>query len=100
MTLISEKTNTLLSRVKTGNEKIWDAYNWALVIDVEKERDKWDQAMDKIERAVARLNLLCLELEASGYERCIYDKPTCSLTKPWAFCWACPSKTEHWRSEC
>jgi hypothetical protein len=86
-----------LARVRDGNEKIWDVFRAALDLDIETQRDRWDREMDRVEKAVERLSWLCQEIEALGYTGCLYDKPTCSLQEEWAWCWACPSKTPHWR---
>jgi hypothetical protein len=51
--------------------------------------------MDNFEKGTDKLGVLCLQLQAEGFESCLYDEPRCRGVKE-IVCWACPSKTAHW----
>ena len=96
-----EEIEALKNRVKIGNDKLFKA--WLQIREIvngeeqSRQDDKWFQARDK-------LNNLCLELQAKGYEDCLFTEdgkknrlcPT-EAVKYW--CWVCPSKIGYWRNE-
>lgn len=97
----------LLDRVRTGNDKLWNA--WRQIRDIgdkdEKERqyDRWHEAKDK-------LNLLAKELVAKGFRDCLYMENGkkirgCLYNKdnPEWFCNTCPAQLgkgpSYWEDE-
>ncbi len=88
-----DKTQTLLTRVRAGNNALFSA--WQEACKVADDVPAWTAQMDRVERAWPRLYALWLELEAQGYGQCLYDTPKC--TDPGWFCFACPSKNEEYR---
>jgi len=87
----------LIMRVKTGNERLKQEFFAACLADESGENDKYEYHMQRIDKAYVKLERLCLELEVSGYEKCLYEKPLCTNSSYWCYC--CPSKIPHWRVE-
>ena len=94
--------SVLIERVKTGNDKLFRA--WQQIIEIKdkaeqaKQREAWHQATKK-------LSALCTELKLRGYVDCLYKgkdgKRTKScLSNPDHFwCQVCPSATPYWEEE-
>ena len=95
----------LRDRVKRGNDLLFRA--WVQILEIEDleeqslNDDRWYRARDK-------LYYLCLELEAKGYEDCLYIDEQGKKTKnclqnpdPTFFCRVCPcaSGKALWYSE-
>ena len=97
----SPEVLSLRDRVKSGNDKLFKA--WLQILEInDKERQfeedaRWYKAWDK-------LHYLCLELQAKGYEDCLYvenGKKTrlCSQDVGTHWCWVCSSTKFYWRDE-
>lgn len=84
------KTEALLNRVRLGNFRLHEA--WVVACRAETD-ELFERHMAKVDKASPLLESLCLELEVSGYETCLYDKPRCrdSADKNW-WCYVCPAK--------
>jgi hypothetical protein len=95
---MTTSNSELLERVRNGNAKITEVYQWALLIDLSKDREKWDKEMDRVDKAATRLTWLCMELEAKGFHGCIQAEPICAPPGN-GFCWVCPSETPYWRGQ-
>jgi maltooligosyltrehalose synthase len=92
----------LRERIRVGNDKLTKA--WLQILDIKdkvvqnREDDRWYKARRKLE-------YLCLELQAKGYEDCLYldengRKERQCPTDPTKFwCWVCSSKKPYWRDE-
>ena len=79
----------LLERVKNGNKKLLDT--WKQSCDSEPEES--EHLMKMIDKAWPRLNNLCLYLQASGFNDCLYGELFCSQNEE-RFCYVCPELTK------
>lgn len=86
----STKQIVLLNRVRKGNELLWQTRQHAVECSSLEESEA---LMVSIDRAWPRLASLCLELEVSGFENCLYGEPRCrgAACSPGWFCYVCPS---------
>jgi hypothetical protein len=90
-TTLKSNTENLVSRIKSGNDKIWSVYNAALSIDLNKETERFDREMDRVSNAIPRLAYLVQELQLMGYRDCLYPENR-PCKKPDQWCWACPAE--------
>lgn len=97
----SPEVLALRDRVKVGNDKLTKAWLQVLQIGDPQERayqdERWYKAKEKLE-------YLCLELEAKGYEDCLYIEDgrkgrRCPQSPDSSWCWVCPSTKPYWRNE-
>lgn len=81
-----------LKRLREGNEKIWDRWEWLAKTDLTAEnRHKYLEAWD---RAVATVMTLGDQLAMVGYDRCIYGAAAhsfedCPKQKQGRVCFSC-----------
>jgi hypothetical protein len=80
----------LKERVRSGNDKLLDAWEKG------KRDGDIDRQLERIGNSWPKLSNLCLELEANGFNECLYDKPKCKTGDIEQFCFVCPRETIHW----
>lgn len=82
-----QTSEELVRRIVKGND--WCRAAWQRCCDAaDGDETAWHRQLEMFHRGTARLDILCLQLEASGYEKCLYQKPICLDTDEVA-CWAC-----------
>jgi hypothetical protein len=79
----------LKSRVIKGNE--WAQEAWKKCCDTMEQDELWKANMLSFENGCRKLNVLCLQLEASGWEKCLYPSLRCRERPADLTCFACPS---------
>lgn len=93
----------LRDRIIRGNQKLFDA--WLKIREFAHNTEKWSQQMDRWSEAQTKLHYLCLELQAKGYEDCLYldengKRVKSCLNNPDGFwCQVCPSRFRYWEKE-
>jgi len=94
----SEETLSLLERVKTGNEKLFRA--WEQIREMKGE--SWIKGMDNFAEAHKKLRNLCHKLQLLGYNDCLYmvdGKKTKNCHNQVYWCQVCPSQIRYWEME-
>ena len=96
----SPETIALRDRVILGNDVLFKAWLQIREFDGaerEEQLDRWNEAQEKLHR-------LCLELQALGYEDCLYikdgKKSKSCISEPDQFwCQVCSSSHPYWEEE-
>lgn len=63
----------LLTRVRNGNQVLYNAWLEAC----QSDDAGYEAMMCRIDKSLPRLHNLCLQLQASGFDKCLYDVPRC-----------------------
>lgn len=97
----SPEVLALRDRVKAGNDKLFKA--WLVIRDIEDGEER-EQQLDRWNVAQEKLYYLCLELQAKGYEDCLYIEngkktKTCINEADGWWCQVCSSNHPYWREE-
>jgi hypothetical protein len=67
---------------------LWAA--WQQCCDAaDGDETAWRRQLEMFRRGTDRLYILCLQLKASGFTKCLYDTSLCLGTTE-ITCWACP----------
>lgn len=98
----SSEVLALRDRVISGNKKLNDA--WEQICQVNHESQEWEDLLERWHQANERLSLLCTELQAKGYEDCLYldsqgRKTVKCLEQSGIGCRVCPSTYPYWEKE-
>lgn len=89
----------LKQRVKAGDQKLNDA--WKAICQIDHNSQRWSDELEKWHQANEKLSMLCMQLEALGFEDCLYIDDgikTQSCLKDLS-CRVCPSKIRYWETE-
>ena len=78
----------LKPRVLKGNE--WCNDLWKRCQATTDNEVLWKQNMLAFEKGTRKLEQLCTELEAAGWEACLYETMKCKEHRGDITCWACP----------
>lgn len=92
----------LRDRVIKGNDILFKA-----LLEIEElveDREVWSREMDRLHEARLKLDGLCTELKAQGYEDCLYmengQKTKSCLSEPGGWrCQVCSSDIKYWEQE-
>ncbi len=85
---MNSQTSDLVRRIRNGND--WCRSIWQKCCDTANgDETVWRRNLAMFHAGTERLYILCLQLEASGFKQCLYDKPLCLDTLD-ITCWACP----------
>lgn len=91
----------LKQRVKAGNKRLNDA--WEAICQIDHNSQRWADELERWHQANEKLSKLCTQLEALGFESCLYIEngiktkpclPVDSLS-----CRVCPSQIRYWETE-
>lgn len=90
----------LKQRVKTGNDKLYQALKRIQQI---KDNEERSYQMGRFLEAKRKLNGLCQELKNAGFVECLYmeegKKTRLCLRDPEGWCQVCPSNHPYWEDE-
>lgn len=89
---LTSRQQFLLGKVRSGNDKFIDAWNHGIETPGNEEVIK---QLNRISNSYRYLSNLVIELESTGYNRCLYDEPKCK-NDPQYFCFVCPRETTKW----
>lgn len=98
----SEEVLALRDRIILGNQKLFDARMQIREMDTGEEKKRQQERFDK---ARDKLHHLCLELQAKGYEDCLYYNNEGKRTKNCLknlddfWCQVCPSSYPYWHGD-
>ncbi|MBA7654459.1 hypothetical protein ES703_62339 [subsurface metagenome] len=98
----SSEVLTLRDRVILGNKKLNDA--WEQIKGMVHDTEEWNYQMERWHQGNEKLSLLCSELQARGYETCLYlddqgKKVKSCLEQGGIGCRVCPSRFPYWDKE-
>ena len=100
---VNQERQALRKRCIAGNEKLTEAY--ARLKEMTLSDEAWNAAMEKWHLANEKLSALCTQLEALGYEVCLYIEKGVKTRKclesrsSIGDCRVCPSKIHYWENE-
>jgi len=92
MTTISKKATSaqpaLLARVRAGNDRFNE--RWQKARAAAGDLARWTRITDEISSAWPKLNILCRQLMAEGYQGCLYPEGEHWCMDPEWLCYVCP----------
>ena len=99
---VNQEREKLRLRCIAGNTKLNEA--WEKIKQMDHASSAWAEAMENWHQANERLSLFCTQLEALGYDICLYleggkKTKTCLEQGDDIGCRVCPSKIHYWENE-